>query len=406
MLKVLIISRYFPPFNEVGGFRAEGWVKYFPKYNISPTVITQCKDGAIDKFSGEYQHCKILKINYDGRDELIPNTTLTGFRWVRVFYRFLAYFSDKRLKKNLFYQAAAKELSHDNYDLLLVTAPPYYLIKIGSLLASDFNIPWVADTRDAWSTNLVSRSDRNIKNKIFSFLERRVVKSALFVTTVSPTNVPGIKSVNKGKRVEIVENGFFEEDFIDFDGFRSIASDTLKICYFGTLYDFQPVELFFEGLNTFYANTNGYSCEAYFLGTGQQKGATKRLDLLKEKLPCNLKVTQKLPRKEALKIGIESDVLLLLADRNTQLLPTKIYDYIALQRPIIVVRNDHSYIYELLKEYDKAFFCEDVNDVQRAIRKIITNDEVFVYNYKKVEEFGFTRRSLTGKMAQLIHDSL
>lgn len=398
--KVLVVSRSFSPSGLVGAFRPEGWARYFPGYGLHPTIVTPSQGDYGAFYEREFKGAKVVTFDYGREDELIPKNIITRFAVGKVSYRAWAYLSPSRLKGNGYYKAIKNELENESYDLMICTGPPYYMMKITAILSKEYDIPWVADTRDAWSTNLVSKQADTLSNRLLRYIEKKTLKTAEFISTVSPTNVAGIERVNLGKKVHVVENGFFEEDFRDFHG-KEYGTDRLTIAYFGTLYLYQPVEILFEGLLD-YKGDEELDYRIVFVGTGKQPGASRRIMDWQDRMDQNLEVTPLLERREALEIGLESDVLLLLASPETPAVPTKLYDYVALQRPILVVKNDQSYIYELLKDYPLAYFCDTVKEVAVALKEICVDLRPLHYDFEQAQASGFSKRSLMKAMIDQI----
>ncbi|HWA33930.1 MAG TPA: hypothetical protein VG737_07370, partial [Cyclobacteriaceae bacterium] len=98
---------------------------------------------------------------------------------------------------------------------VITTGPPHSLHLIGMKLKKKFpDIKWVADFRDPWSEwdLLDTLSLSSFARKQHKKLERKVLTRADKVLTIAPLHVGRLEALG-GRRVELVTNGFDEDDF-------------------------------------------------------------------------------------------------------------------------------------------------------------------------------------------------
>ena len=162
MFKVLVVAYYFPPMGLSGVQRTLKFVKYMKKYNWEPTVITSGKVAyfAHDNYlNNELEELKIEVIRVAGSFE--PNSLLSKFGTLKFPSEFIRNILDK-ISQSFFIpdnkiswskKALSKVdeiLSHQHFDALFVTAPPFSSFEILSQIKQKHDIPLFADYRDLW----------------------------------------------------------------------------------------------------------------------------------------------------------------------------------------------------------------------------------------------------------------
>ena len=96
-------------------------------------------------------------------------------------------------------------------DIIFASAPPNTGLIVASRLARAHKVPWVADFRDLWVDNPYY-SEPGWRKRIDAILERRILRGAAGLVTVSPIWAEQLRR-RHGKDVTVVYNGYAEEDF-------------------------------------------------------------------------------------------------------------------------------------------------------------------------------------------------
>ncbi|MBI9068005.1 MAG: hypothetical protein JEZ09_11980 [Salinivirgaceae bacterium] len=422
MKKILIFSYFFTPCNLTASQRALGWVKYLHKFGYYPTMITRNWDVEIkeqkdiSKMSGQsiihekYDTHEVYYLPYKGnlRDKLFSKygekysfvrktlslIELIGSNYSNIFIPFsqIYFFSKQLVAKN-------------NFKALIITANPFILFRFGYLLNKKFNIPWIADYRDDWSTSELT--DKNgALNKLLHILdcrsEKKWIKNAKFITSVSPSYTNKISNFT-GVKGEILYNGFFEEEYKDIDPKPLFKEITLT--YNGTLYATQNVEIFIEGFKKAIKYLKGSSkkLRLYFPGLDFKPDQGKRIRNLLKGYEDFYIITDRISRNEVLKIQQKSHALLMFPHNNIKGIPSsKLYEYLGLRKPILVSPSDHDILEKTLLETNSGKVCNASEEVFNFLLMLVSNYA------KNIEEFSFENRLLysrkeqTKKLAQLL----
>jgi len=173
MKKVLIITYYWPPSGGGGVQRWVKFVKYLPKYQIEPIVLTVSPDCAsyalIDSSLSQEVEPTVQVFYAKSREPFnfykkltakkeIPfggfaNEDSPGFlQKVARFIRGNFFIPDARIGWNSFaYEQAEKLIKEFGITTVITSSPPHSTQLIGLKLKRKLGIHWIADLRDPWT---------------------------------------------------------------------------------------------------------------------------------------------------------------------------------------------------------------------------------------------------------------
>ena len=169
MKKLLILAYDFPPYVSVGGLRPYSWYKHLKEFGIYPVVVTRQWDNKFGNYLDYVAPTKTNKTEVEKteygtiiRTPYKPNLANkillkyggNKFRLIRksisAFYELTQWFFYVGPKKQLL-KEADNYLKNNKVDAIIATGDPFILFKYASKLSAKYNIPWIADYRDAWS---------------------------------------------------------------------------------------------------------------------------------------------------------------------------------------------------------------------------------------------------------------
>ena len=162
MFKVLVVAYYFPPMGLSGVQRTLKFVKYMKNYNWEPTVVTTGKVAYFahdDSLQKELIDSDIRIIRVSGSNE--PNSILSRLGTIKLPSEFLRNIFDKLSQtffipdnkiswSRLAYKKIDEILSHEKFDALFITCPPFSAFDILSKIKKKHDVPLFADYRDLW----------------------------------------------------------------------------------------------------------------------------------------------------------------------------------------------------------------------------------------------------------------
>ncbi len=380
MKKVLIISFYFPPCNLTASQRAYDWAKNFKHFNIDPIILTRNWDISIkepkdvhlksgtEKTYTQNKEFKAVILPYKASfyDQLILTNKLPLFQKTVTLIRKLSVFKPILLNPyNEFYKEAARIIKNENISGIIVTGAPFELFYIGYKLNKKYNIPWIADYRDDWSTNEVLKY--NIVEKILlkfnKFCEKKWIKRSSCITSISKHYTKKISIFTK-KSGYVIENGFNE-----YISNPHTQNDLFTIIYNGTLYKSQPVEIFLEAFCEFSKDKD--NVELKFIGAGYDLSQKNRLLKYKSRLNNKLIVTNRIERKEVIEEQKKASLLLMISHQNCKGIPSsKLYEYFSLGKNILSFPPDFDILDEKLNEYELGKICSNQVEIINYLNKL------------------------------------
>ena len=364
MIRVLILAYDFPPYVSVGGLRPHSWFKYFKEFDVEPIVITRQWGNAygnhLDYIAPGTSASEIIEESELGTiirspyhpnlsNRILLNKGERKWRFVRKANSAIlevAQFYIPVGPKIELYHAAYRYLKSHKVDLILATGDPFVLFHYANKLSKEYNTPWIADYRDPWSHHKENTRTFFVKLWLKS-IEKRIVSQSIYATTVSTFVQQKINEILPKLPMEIIPNGY------DPDALASVYNITpqnkvLRFAFVGTIYEWHPLELFLEQLHLFKKN-NEISLEANFYGTNK---TTWINEFIRSKYPSligTVNTYSKMPNQELLKTLASHHVMILF--NYYSYLGTKIFDYLAIKRQIILCFEQDPVAEALRKRY-------------------------------------------------------
>lgn len=380
--KVLFCAYIFPPIGGSGTQRSLKFVKYLREFGWEPIVLTV---GENDKKLGEDSTLlrelpdDITVIRID--DPVYIPEVMTLQQQQQVYNLYAAVMQDPAwlqefctIIKN---SPKGYKLIPDNHicwvneclkqidslidfsqiDMIFTTGNPFSDYVLGWFLKRKYNIPWVQDYRDPWTSN-----DYYIENyykeqadtmTLQKQLENRLVQEADGIVGVyelckkefqEKFNIPQ-------SRVSVIKNGYDEEDFKDVVTDK-IANEKFTLCYNGTIYiDRNPIFLI-SIINVLISEGTIKADKIQLLINGTVTQYWK--DKIKE-VDCNNIVVYNgiLEHEQSIKVASTSDLLILFGcmDEGAEVIATgKVYEYLKMPPEIICFSKTGGVLDQLLKE--------------------------------------------------------
>jgi hypothetical protein len=227
------------------------------------------------------------------------------------------------------------------YDALFVTMPPRSMILVAWLAKRFFNKPVLLDVRDDWVDTPPFYKKSRVQQAIGRWVERctvRDVDRVVVVSSVSETDFRRRYPANVDS-IRMIPNGC---DLAELDTVsqltRDVTHDRLRIVHAGVVMppgrDPRP---FFEALARLReTNPDAYAAmDVLFIGRLPAETLTLLDDL---RLSDVVRVSEYMPRSEFWATIRNADILLTVGDNEfPSMVPGKIYDYWAAQRPQLYV---------------------------------------------------------------------
>ncbi|MDQ4139755.1 MAG: glycosyltransferase family 4 protein, partial [Bacteroidota bacterium] len=364
---VLFFSYYWPPSGGAGVQRCLKFVKHLPEFQLTPTVITvDEKKGAypvLDNSLAAEIPAFIKVIRTDTSEPFEYYKKLTGKQeipyggfanqnnqsLVQKIFNFIRgnlFIPDARVGWNHYaVNAGRKLLQTEPFSAIITTSPPHSSQLIGLKLKKEFpHIKWIADMRDPW-TDIYYYKELNhttLARQIDARYEKAVIEGAdaIIVTSADTKRLLVAKSaLIDSTKIKVLPNGYDEEDFV-------YASESPKdkfcITYTGTISETYNIEIFLKALAEIARRYPEVPFQLRFVGKisemvrhqVEQAGITP----ITEIIPF-------VPHHESIRYLMSATVLLMgIPDvvNNFCILPGKLFEYLASNKPIICIGPIHS----------------------------------------------------------------
>ncbi len=371
--KILIISYFFPPFSEVGAVRVAKIVKYL--YQLDWTVHVVCVlekyYGTIgESYLGDVKNAKIYRTKRFRK--FIPGLNEEGFYWAPyLFFKLI-----KVIKKH-------------KPDIIYYSGGPFFHWIIAPMIKKITGVNFVLDLRDAFALNPYNKS-KNIFSyfiKQFSkFIEAFAIKYSSGVIHVNEFAVEmySIHYPKYSAKMLKFSNGYDPEDFLNI---KPRKLDGFNIVYSGKFGNFRDPLPFFQAFKKIIEDNKFSPKDICFIWIGNKE---KHIVDMIDNLLINeyVKYTGFLSYKENLEYINGSSLALLVAGNHAYEQTTKIFDYAALNKPILALISTDGFLKKELSSYGNALICKDPKDIYNAISYYINTPSSELNsnnNFKKFE---------------------
>jgi len=406
--KVLMICSTFPPQSSVGGLRPAMFSKYLPQYGWTPIILTRVlpqNDPLWDptmKIDGLPSNTNRINVVYGTSDEK-SSVCNRSFKTLMKHFIFpdLAHpigLVDKMLIK------AKSEIYRNKIKAIWATTPPLGCLTIGSKIAKQLGVPWIADFRDIYDDDVAGDLRTILLHLRMKYRRLQLVKSASSVVTVSEHHAKELQK-NLNRDVVVIQNGF---DPYMFPVQKLHTSRRFSIVYMGRIMSewLQNPKFFFEALDILLmdGNIDKNELEVSFYGT-ESELLKNMLRPYKCKSVVNCK--QRINYEEVPKVLRESCILLLLTNKNRfGILTTKVFEYFAAKRPILCVPGDGGELDSLIKKTKAGVSCDTKEAIVKEIKKWHKEWKetgTAICDSKEQEILKYSRKKQTGQLAELLN---
>ena len=430
MKKVLIISYFFPPNNYTASNRAYSFAKYLKCFGFYPIIITRNWDIIIQntedlsKPSGtsikhqKFNNYEVYYLPFKGsiRDQFYSKfgSKFAFIRKVLSFFELiLENFGLTFISHSNFY-FKAKELlkTEDNLNHLIISSSPFNQFYYGFLLKKEFKkLKWIADYRDEWTSRTLISSNLILDNFI-SFIqeknEKRWLKSADRIISVSDRVTKSISKHTGNKHFSIIENGFFEEDYHIKK--QKLHTNEFIITYTGEIYTKQDFSIFFSAINKIILEfKDKVIIKIQFIGIANNQSKKDYLLNLMKGVEDNLVFTKRVLRKKCVALEMQSNLLLMVVYGKLKGVPSsKLYQYIGSEKPVFICPSDKDIIEYYLSKTNQGIVANNSKEAYDKLKNIINNfiiNENLNTKINKEEIKKFSRKHQAKKLAEIL-DSL
>lgn len=425
--KVLIVSYYWLPSSGTGTYRISKIVKYLKKLGWEPVILTPQKSASAfeeKEMDPDYKDIKVYYTKiaeptffFKNNANTAQNMTNASFflsenlswkkrlvRWIRV----NLFIPDaKILWKRFAIRKGKQVIKKEKPEIILSTAPPPTSHLVARKLARWSNLKWIADFRDPW-TNIFYYEALNINpisKKINKSLERKVLRDADRIITVSDSFFPDANPGNKNIRIE---NGYDPDDMPEIKKKKS-PNKKFTIRYIGSLKTNQFFKNFLLVLKEL-SQDEQYR-QKMKLETAGYIDTTIKSFIEKELQSIEVNIQGYIPHNEALKKMATADLLLLAIGKGKQsknVVSTKIFEYMMVGNPILAFGHLDGSANKIIMEtkagrmFDYDAYDELKKYLTEKINKWGKGESLYHPDAEKIKKYNF--ENLTKKIVSVMED--
>ncbi len=289
-------------------------------------------------------------------------------------------------------------------DVVLSSSPMLSNHILGREIQSKCRVPWVCEFRDSVRRNVQWWEPSPLWQWRYAFLRKNA--AAVHVTRKEALADSWLRL----RKSYIVENGFLEEET-----FRALekaqrSKDVFILRYLGSMYAGKiSLLMFLEGLGKLIAAQKIPSGKIRFEYYGNSAGLVRH-EVASSRLQDYCRIHGMVGPDEALALAAASHVLVLPSTLLADDVPgAKLYEYLALKRPILATRRQGGYIEKLLDETGTGKVASTPEAVSRILGGWFHEFEesgeiIMAFNDAKIA--GFSRASGAERMAGILDQIL
>jgi len=454
MINVLFIAVEFPPLNTTGGKRPLKFVKYLRGFGINPIVLTVDETGGMKTFNSVKSSFG-AKPDYGLLRELPAEVTV-----YRVPIDFPKFQCSRRRKRSLrtYFKVTdgvaeaweknvmaeiGKIIGLHKPQAVYVTYPPSSAPSLAIKISKKSRLPIILDMRDAFSRWCTKPYRSRLHYRLAHNLEEKWFRESACVIGITKTLADDFAELHPGidkNKFHVIPNGFDDETVLTVDECRVDPlgkKGHFDIGYLGSFY-YSPERwagmftpwwkkkgremlhytprredtlyktplYFFKALNKLFERRGDLADKVgvHFVGENPQW----LLDMVEDNgLLRNCFFHGQVGYGESLSMGSSFDALLTTGVKIENFadycMPSKLFDYVSLLKPIIgfVFEGEQK---EFIENSGMGFICnpDDTAGSSNVLEKIIDGGYSLRPNKAYLEKF--TRKNLTGRLAELILD--
>jgi glycosyltransferase involved in cell wall biosynthesis len=279
------------------------------------------------------------------------------------------------------YFHAVNSIRKNNIKAIYSSSGPITCHLIAYLIKKRTGIPWVADFRDEWFEAPNHDMPTNLHRKFHFKIEKLVVKSTDKIVCMAPIFAKFLtKHTNQHHKFTTIPAGFDPDDVICE---KDIDSKKFNLTFTGLFYNtFRPKGLLQAASDLI--EEGKIAKEEIVI---KFVGGNSLSDLNYEDKFKICEFTGFLPRKEAIRHAATSSVLLLLlsSDRGKDVIPSKIFEYLASGKTILAIVPSNGEVANIVRKTKSGIVADfgKVNEIKTAILEL--------YSMWQKNELGKTR---------------
>jgi glycosyltransferase involved in cell wall biosynthesis len=313
-----------------------------------------------------------------------------------------------------------RHLNIQSFDVVIGIFSPHHHLRLCYRLNHKYKVPYVLDFRDLWDNRIIHHQYKptaveNIQDRLAQFYWKKWLAKALFFTI---TSEPWREKINEFSATKgfVITNGFDDEMKVSDE---QMENKWFTILHTGSLYEHQKLEIFLEGCKRFVEHVHPDAFKVKFIGAERGKALSGKLSGFMYKPSERIRnylssqyceITTRIPKAELVREFEKAQLLLFPSFPSSPgTYAGKIFDYLAMKKPVLVVPDDHSVVGELIRKTQAGVVANTPEVVFEMLMKYYNQwTESGKVDYTGViqEINQYSRKNQVAKMASYLKHSL
>ena len=399
MKRLLLISQMFPPEPSPGALRPGYLAKYLPEFGWNVTVLTQTE---LDPpFAVKVLRTRVpaplqsVAVPSAIRKSAFVMGALRAARDTLLFPDLVAPWIPAAIR------TGNTALESETFTAIMSTAMPASVHVIASALAKRSGLPWIADYRDPWAGNSYVQRGL-IRTKLEHAFERRLLREAAAITTVSEPIALQLAAFHHRNDVHVIPNAYDEAEW---SGIPQATPERFDLCFTGSMYDGRrsPDALFAALAQLRQENDPaGLAARIHFYGRNTANVARSATE---HGVSPIVREHGIVPRDQAMRAQRASAALLIflnMDDRTSGEMGSKYLEYLGARRPIIACGPRNSVMKDFIQRNELGWFASTPEEARMAVRSAYERFTSGVYEVPVPSEGVSTSRELARSFARVL----
>lgn len=389
-MNILFASIAFPPKKDPECIQTARYFKYLSQRSaLNIDVLTTAKTLNMPEDIG------LEKYDTDYRSKTLINLSESRI-WNSIIYRVYPELFFPDFKSQFIRKAVKANLPHEP-NLIYSRSFPISSTVAALRLKKKYDVPWVMHLSDPWSYSpLHNYSERALQKHLA--LERQCLESATLITLTSKKTLDLYQHhfPDLATKFSYFPNVYDPEDFVKND-FQ--WKEKIRIVHTGGMIGTRNPSFFFDAFDQL-VDREKSRFEVIFAGDADlhARGIFQRMT---SRYPSLVQYLGLLPLQEAQELQRSADILLaidnpLQEEGLSLFFPSKLLDYMMMQRKICAITPKGSTTSDVLKEH-YIFEHSEINELTAFLRRALQHHEEkkvdFFVNQEIPEEFNAKRQA-------------
>lgn len=383
MKPVVLIAPYFPPRRRVGALRPYRFAKYLPEFGYKP-VIVHIEDSGnqlTDREKEALKDCDFIPVK-PPFDLTTRNGKSTPDRVKPSRAASDPPFIDKMVPMDtwwplLYYKLPRllDEISLFRPELVWSTADPWSSNWLGMKVKLGLDLPWAADFRDPWTLcSIRGRQKPAFTRRLERRLEKRIMATADHVTFTADRTTQLYKDHYQTIHTpaSTIYNSYDEAAFTpETNVHLDCPPDALNVFFFGAFRQLSPAAPVIKVLSELQKTDPEVSAKIRIISNAPLRDEDQTLAERFGVAGQFITAPRVLPEESRAYLR-QADVLLLsTSELRDEIIPAKLWDYIAADRPMIGLTSNPE-VHDLMQgQGGRAFYPKETEAAANALRDMI-----------------------------------